>query len=177
MLNALGQAVNKPDFRDIRSEAQLRRISPSDILGGRNAAMAGYGGLFPQLQIHWQAKKDLITLITENHDVTKHRQQAGVSGKGRNDPPPGFLEKSGLPSDPILRAMHGHMHPMEEVLLPLRPKMPIDERPRTKNDLTTLEAVEKDFYLFMAESFCLTLEDARRTIKLNSPPPQGTKKS
>jgi hypothetical protein len=168
MLNALGQAADKPSFRDVGSDTALRRISPDDILGTPNRIpLPGYSRYFPKIQSHWQSKAGLIRLIFENHDVTKHRQQAGVSGKGRQDPPTGFYEALGLPNDPVARAMHGPMPPMEEVLIPKRPKMPIDQRPPSLAEWTSLEETEKDFYSLIGDSFYFALQDARQTIILN----------
>ena len=95
MLNALGHAVDRSGFRDISSDRDLRRISPDDILGANKPERAGYARLFPELQSHWKNKNDLIQLIFENHDVTKHRHQALVGGKYRLDPPEGFTRASG----------------------------------------------------------------------------------
>lgn len=87
MLNALGQAADKAAFRDVASDSALRRIGPEDILGVKKSPLSGYPTYFPSLQAHWTSKAELVFLIFENHDVTKHRQEAGVTGMSRLDPP------------------------------------------------------------------------------------------
>jgi hypothetical protein len=167
MLNALGQAVDKSGFRDVSSEKALRRIGPDDILGGANRTeLSGYAKLFPALQSLWKNNTDLLRLIFENHDVTKHRHQAMSGGKVRLDPPMGFYEALGIPNDPVARAMYGPMPPQEHVDIPRRPKLPTGQRPATRSEWTQLESVEKDFIPFLSMSFCLALQDARRTIIL-----------
>jgi hypothetical protein len=60
-------------------------------------------------------------------------------------------------------------HPMQEVLIPKRPKLPIDQAPASRGGWTPLEGAEKEFYALIAKSFRLAVEDARRTIILNDP--------
>jgi hypothetical protein len=168
MLNALGQAVDRPKFRDVSSDAALKKIGPNDILGAPNRPpRPGYSRYFQTIQSHWQNKADLIRLIFENHDVTKHRQQAGLNGKARLDPPVGFYEALGLPDDPVARGMCGPMPPMEKVSIPKRPKLPIDQRQPLPDEWTSLEETEKEFYLLIADSFHFALADARQTIILH----------
>jgi len=166
MLNALGQAVDKSLFRDVTSEKTLQRINPDDILGSKRDALAGYAKYFPTLQAAWQSQRGLFAAIFENHAVTKHRQQAGVTGKGRTDAPVGFFDSMGIPDDPLSQGIHGPFHPMLEVWLPKRPKLPIDQRPIEQDGLTTLESTEKEFYTLITNSFRWTVEDARKTIVL-----------
>jgi hypothetical protein len=169
MLNALGQAADKAAFRDVSSEKTLQRINPDDVLGAKRAPLAGYAKYFPTLQAAWQSEANLFATIFENHDVTKHRQQAGVTGAGRSDPPIGFYASMGIPEDPISQGLYGPFHPMQEVLIPKRPKLPIDQAPASRGGWTPLEGAEKEFYALIAKSFCLAVEDARRTIVLNDP--------
>jgi hypothetical protein len=169
MLNALGQAVDKAAFRDVSSEKTLQRINPDDVLGTKRPALEGYAKYFPALQNTWQSNGELFATIFENHDVTKHRQQAGVSGKSRPDPPTGFFESMGIPDDPLSQGLHGPFRPMLEVLLPKRPKLPIDQAQSSNDSWTTLEGTEKEFYRLVTTSFCLVVEDARRTIVLSDP--------
>jgi len=170
MLNALGQAAEKAAFRDVTSEKTLQRINPDDVLGVKRAALEGYAKYFPTLQATWQRQAALFAIIFENHDVTKHRQQAGVSGKGRMDPPPGFFASMGIPDDPISQGIQGPFRPMQEVILPKQPKLPIDQPRASQDGWTTLERTEKEFYALITTSFRLAVEDARRTIVLKNRP-------
>jgi len=167
MLNALGQAVDKPGFRDVASDSGLRRIGPDDILGARKPPLDGYLRYFPSLQSYWARNSVLVAQIFENHDVTKHRQQAGITGTSRLDAPLGFYEALGLPDDPLIRATKGPAPPMKTVLVPKRPKLPIDQRPLSNSEWISLEEIEREFYTFIGESFCLGLQDAQKTIVLN----------
>jgi len=169
MLNALGQAVDKAAFRDVSSEKTLKLISPNDVLGTKRPALAGYAKYFPTLQAAWQAEATLFGTIFENHDVTKHRQQANGSGKGRGDAPVGFFASMGIPDDPLSQGIHGPIHPMQEVLLPKQPKLPIDQDPIERKEWTTLEVTEKDFYALITKSFRLAYEDAKKNITLKDP--------
>ena len=117
----------------------------------------------------WKADAPLLELIFANHDVTKHRQQAGVTGMGRVDPPTGFYDSLGIPDDPISHGMYGPSHPMQEVRIPKHPKLPISQAPKERAAWTSLEELEKTFYALITKSFQLALEDARRTIILKDP--------
>ena len=169
MLNALGQAADKAAFRDVTSEKTLQQINPDDLLGAKRTPLGGYAKYFPTLQATWQGKANLFLTIFGNHDVTKHRQQAGVNGMGRSDPPIGFYASMGIPDDPISQGLHGPISPMQEVLLPKRPKLPIDQAPASRDAWTSLEEAEKEFYALITESFRLAVEDVRKTIALNDP--------
>jgi len=85
---------------------------------------------------------------------------------GRSDPPTGFYASMGIPDDPISQGMLG---PMQNVLIPKQPKLPIEQAPRALDAHISLEDVEKDFYALMTKSFRLAVEDARTTIVLNDP--------
>ena len=169
MLNALGQAADKSAFRSVSSDRDLRRIGPDDILGSKRDSLVGYARYFPRLQALWQSHSGLLKLIFENHDVTKHRHQATVSGKCRTDPPKGFYESLGLPADPIVRAINGPASPMAEVWMANEPKLPYDETRSSTEACATLETTEKQFLDFVSKSFCLALGDAKQTIPLNGP--------
>jgi hypothetical protein len=169
MLNALGQALDKAVFRDVSSEKTLRQINPDDVLGVKRSPLAGYAKYFPTLQTGWQSDTELFVTIFENHDVTKHRQQAGVTGKGRSDAPVGFYASMGIPEDPISQGLYGPFFPMQEVSIPKRPKLPIDQAPGSPDAWTSLESAEKKFYALITKSFQLAVEDARRNIALNDP--------
>lgn len=170
MVNALGNAAEASAFRDIKSENDLRHIVPADIIGSRTSKpLPGYRKFFPDTQDYWLSKAELLRLIFENHDVTKHRQQVSLNATSRLDPPRGFFESLGLPQDPLIRALRGPAPPLAEVRLPRNPKLPNDEKPKSSDAWTTLEAIEKELHEFLSKSFCLTVGDAKRTIRLNGP--------
>jgi hypothetical protein len=180
MLNALGQAYDKDGFRDVSSAPALKGISPRDVLPAPGKKpRPGYPQLFPNLFRYWNAKAEIIRLVCENHDVTKHRQRAHWGGKFRDDPPPGFFPAlvkfrqdpppgfsftPAVPGDDLSRFM---VAPMEWVRIPKDPKEPIDQLPSGPSAWTTLENLEAEYRPLICESFCIALSDARINIKLN----------
>jgi len=96
-LNALGQAYLPHGFRQTTDDASLRKISPRDILGTRSSGpLSGWLTLFSEFQHHCLIHSDLLAIVMENHDVTKHRQSGFHGGKTRSDPPEGFFERLGI---------------------------------------------------------------------------------
>jgi hypothetical protein len=165
MLNALGQAVDVSAFRDVGDDRALRGISPKDILGnGRDKPRPGYQTIFPKVSTLWNNRVELIRMITENHDVTKHRHQAMVSGQVRQDPPEGFFHRAGMPDDLQHRVFFS---PMAEVFLGSHPKLPIGQTPVEPTERSTLEKVEQEFHELINDSLLLAEKDARSNIKLN----------
>lgn len=160
-LNALGQARLVPGFRAVTDEEALRKISPRDIIGSQ--PLPGWGKLFPRFQNHCVAHKSLISLIADNHDVTKHRQAGFAGGKIRMDPPKGFFERLGLPENHPART---HIAPMQEVLIPLHPKLPMEARSSDLAAWTHLETMIEEFRVFINEAVCLAKDDASATLKL-----------
>ena len=157
-LNALGQAVDKSAFRDVSSRAELRGISPRDVLGEERKALRGYASFFPTFQAHWRAHTELIRIVTDNHDVSKHRHSIFFGGTVRDDPPPEF-SALGVPEDAA-----AFFAPLSETLLPKDPKEPAQTMPVNLEAWTTLESLEQDFIEFLCRSVCLAVSDARRTI-------------
>ena len=158
-LNALGQAVDKKAFRDISSRNALKGISPRDVFGPK--ALPGYGRLFPTFQAEWIKEAELIRLVTDNHDVSKHRQSVFHGGTLRDDPPAEF-SALGIPED-----VRDWYAPTSETLLPNDPKEPTQTQPVELDQWTTLEELEQRFGAFLSQSVCLAVTDARRSIPLS----------
>jgi hypothetical protein len=84
-LNVLGQARQPTGFRTVTDEGALRRISPRDVTGtAQTPPLPGWLALFPQFQRHCVDHSALLTLVADNHDVTKHRQSGFAGGKIRS---------------------------------------------------------------------------------------------
>jgi hypothetical protein len=105
----------------------------------------------------------LCTLVADNHDVTKHRQAGFSGGRLRSDPPPGFFESLGVPEGELRRSL---LAPMQQVLIPLRPKLPTEARSSDLADWTQLEQVIEAFQKFINEAVCLANRDAQATLQL-----------
>jgi hypothetical protein len=163
-LNALGQARQPNGFRSVSDENALKKISPRDVMGkSTSQPLLGWKTLFPQFQHHCLNHSSLLTIIMDNHDVTKHRQSGFSGGKVRSDPPQGFYESLGIPEDHPLRYM---IAPMKEVLIPFQPKLPLEARSSDLADWTHLEQVVDDFRHFINEAVCLANSDAQQTLNL-----------
>jgi len=121
---------------------------------------------FSTLQSYWQGKAPLLSLIFDNHDVTKHRHQTPLHGVSRQDPPAGFYEDLGLPNDPLIRIIKGPIPPVKETWISKVPKLPADQRPTSRDHLVSVESVELEFHEFIANSFKLALQDAQHNIVL-----------
>ena len=164
-LNALGNAVNPGDFMDVTNAKALRQVNPLNITGGDAIPpVPGYLQYFPALQRHWQSHQSLLKAITEQHDVSKHRQTIYSGGKVRGDPPQGFFESLGVPEDAPGRIL---LHPQEEILLLPDAKTPPAERKVSKHgDALKFEALTNSYCEFINTSCVLALEDARSQISL-----------
>lgn len=163
-LNALGQAVDATQFRDIRDEADLRRVSPRDVTGpGKDCPLSGYSTFFPRFQRHLLAAGDLLQIIVDNHDVSKHRQHSFSGGTLRNDPPPGYFEGLGLDAEDSRRLL---VTPYSEILIGKQPKLPMELRPKDLAAWTRLETIIKDFSAFIQEAVARAASDAASTIEI-----------
>lgn len=160
-LNAFGQARQSSGFRSVTDEGALRRISPRDIIG--SPPLSGWLDLFPQFQRHCISHMPLLTIITDNHDVTKHRQAGFSGGKVCMDPPPGFYERLGLPDKHPARTI---IAPMQEVLIPLHPKLPLEAQSSDLAAWTRLEKVIEEFRQFINEAVCLANDDTKAKLQL-----------
>lgn len=170
-MNALGTAVAPSEFCDVANDSELRKIAPSNILGTWNkvgsrtrAPLPGYGKYFPTLQKYWQDQRQFLSLITEQHDVSKHRSRVFAGGSIRKDPPPGFFEKLRIPDDKSLRHQ---FHPMEEIILDADPKTPVTKRKSVPfEEIANLEALADAFRRFIDESCWNALVDGTSHIEL-----------
>jgi hypothetical protein len=161
-LNALGQALLPAEFRSVQDKKALRRLSPTDVIG--NSPTPGWSRVFPSFQQHLVASSSLITLIMNNHDTSKHRQQGFYGGKHRLDAPPGYFDARGLSATDQNRFV---MSPMESVLIPKDPKIPIEERPPDLSEWTTLESLIAEFMPFINEALQCGLLDAKSNMPLS----------
>ncbi len=169
-LNALGYAAYASGFRDVTDERAQRRIKPLDVTGeaSRSSGVApvpGYAKVFPGVQQYWQAQSVLISSIRELHDVSKHRRTIYTGGQARMDPPEGFYEALGVPSDSVQRAL---FRPMAEILLKPDPKAPsVSRKLKPRQELELLERLVPQFAGFMEKTGELALRDSGSTIPQN----------
>jgi len=168
-LNALGHAVLPGQFRDITDDRAFRQISPKDILGDRipkspRLPLSGYEVIFPKLQTYWQLKREMMLLIIEQHDVSKHRETIFTGGNVRSDPPPGFYESIGVERGQGEEWLYG---PMEGIILQKNPKSRHSDRvPQEKKDFVFLEDIASEFTEFIRESGKLSFQDVKSNIEL-----------
>lgn len=169
-LNALGYcASGNQQFWDITSERELRGISPSDILGRPSANppqqhLAEYDTFFPEVRKYWESEKDLLNIIFEQHDVSKHRETIFVGGMCRKDPPPGFFESIGI--DPDNSAQSALFWPMGEIIIKNDPKIPKKDRTPQSTNRILLETLVPSFQEFAEITGELILNDSRTNIAL-----------
>jgi hypothetical protein len=169
-MNALGNAVDPAQFKDITDEKALRGIAPHNIVGGSDPAnkrqqpLPGYGLYFPEVQKYWQTNRALVDLVMEHHDISKHRTAMSADGRINRDAPPGFFEALGIGEDLGTRFQFS---PLEEILLEPEPKKPLDNRAEVKyEDVKRLEDLAEEFCEFINKSCRLWLSDATAHIKL-----------
>lgn len=173
-LNALGYcASSMKKFRDVTSEKGLKQVSPFDILGRENTNppqpyLSEYDAYFPNVRKYWESKKDIIEIIFEQHDVSKHRETIFAGGRSRTTPPLGFFESLGLDPDPSKNIGGAVFWPMEEIIIKNDPKIPKNVRKTLppKNHIT-LEWLVPEFQGFAEKTGELALNDAKTNIKLN----------
>lgn len=171
LLNALGWAASRPDFRDVSEDDGLANIRPGDVFGGVSKAgnpktpLPGYLKVFPAVQKYWQKNSGLIGFIMEQHDVSKHRTATITSGgELRTDPPTGFFENLGIANDEFDRET---FTPPMEILLDTGVKTPNTVRMAGRGVLTyRLEDAAVLFGSFIAKTGVLAEQNARKYIKL-----------
>lgn len=171
-LNALGYAIDSEKFKDITDEKGLKGIQPINIVGDPNStdkrfrSLEGYALYFPTLQEYWKNNEELLKVIFEQHDVSKHRSRIEIGGKYRTDAPEGFFESLAIGEDKGLRFNYS---PMEEIILMPEPKTPPSKQnpEATYVNFATLEEVAEAFCQFINVSCVKALEDAQNNIKLN----------
>ncbi|WKZ46053.1 MAG: hypothetical protein QY306_09535 [Anaerolineales bacterium] len=168
-LNALGFAARPDLFRDVKIDRSLRQISPKDILGEDPTKLSkvpvlGYKTVFPTLQMYWQSNSDVIGIIIEQHDVSKHRETIFEGGKSRSDPPSGFYESIGIQENDEIKWMY---EPMAEIILRNNPKSAhVAKKSQEVKDFITLESLADKFVNFIQESGKLAFQDAKENIEL-----------
>jgi len=168
-LNALGFCAEPSAFRDVSEANAIRKVSPFDILGKDNAnppcpPLDGYTKIFPSVQSYWKSRKNIWSIVFEQHDVSKHRGTIYVGGQLRLDPPPGFYENIGLSADSSQRML---FTPMKEIILQSEPKTPHTRRvPQPRENLALLEEFVPQFRDFVVETGSLALKDAKQNINL-----------
>jgi hypothetical protein len=162
-LNALGYIADSRFFVDINDENKIKSIAPYNVIG--KSPVLGYDRYFPSLKEYWCERRDLIHTISEQHDVSKHRQTIYIGGRMRNDPPTGFFEAIKT-KDEVGKQIY--FTPMSEIILMPQPKTPWHQkRPSDSKSYDKLENVAEEFCAFINVSGVKALEDARITIKLN----------
>lgn len=166
-LNALGNSAFSSEFRDITQPGALRRISPSDILDTNATLFTAYSKHFPKVQSLWTANADLLQIIRDCHDVSKHRSTIFTGGKCQTNAPEGFWEMLGLQNN--LDAQW-QFWPMEEIILTRNAKLPTVQRvPTPVSQQVLLEDVAERFVDFINDTVKLALEDAKCSFKLPVP--------
>jgi hypothetical protein len=170
-LNALGYcASSEAEFRDVTCEKGLKKISPCDILGRPNSNppqpyLSEYDKYFPGVRKYWESKKELINMVFEQHDVSKHRETIFVGGRCRTTPPLGFLETIGI--DPNNSSQSSKFWPMEEIIIKRNPKTPRKDRtPQPVEGRVLLETLVPEFQEFVETTGALAFSDAKANIKL-----------
>jgi len=167
-INALGYIANKDQFLDITNGRALTKISPRNIIGKRPECepdCPGYKNYFPSLQSYWCENRELLSVIFEQHDVSKHRSTIYRGGQSRNDPPPGFFEKLGIAGNKVAE---GLFTPLAEVILSPEPKaLRYQRKHKEYKDTYKLEEIAEGFCTFINMCGTKALQDAKTTIKLN----------
>jgi hypothetical protein len=173
-MNALGSAIAPSEFLDVSDYNKLQRIAPSNMLGKWNKSglqtrppLSGYEKYFPELQKYWQDQRQFLSIITEQHDVSKHRSRVYGGGSIRKDPPPGFFERLRIPDD---KSSRSQFHPMEEIILDAEPKTPVTKRKSIPfEQIANLESVADAFRRFINDSCVTAFNDATSHVNLPHP--------
>lgn len=165
-INSLGYAMAPQEFKDVTDYEALKQVSPRNILGTtKQEPLIGYKNYFPNVSKYWHANKDLLDIIIEQHDVSKHREVIYQGGKHRTDAPAGFFESLGVADNPSVQSLSW---PMEEIILLPDPKTPYIKRTQTtQTNLKTLEIVAEKFCIFINTTGEKALSDAKTYVKLN----------
>lgn len=164
-LNALGNSVYVEGFRDVTDSKALKQICPIDVLGDLDhkiPPMSGYTKYFPRIQELWNRHRDILNIIFDNHDVSKHREMLYSGGKYRNDPPTGFFEALGV-KDKSAESLV--LTPMAEIILVPDPKTPrVNRQPTPLVDQILLEEIAIRFCYFINKTVALALKDELANI-------------
>ncbi|NTW34178.1 MAG: hypothetical protein HGB12_16430 [Bacteroidetes bacterium] len=166
-LNALGNAINSNLFRDISNEKELKQIKPNDMIGdtsNKNSRLPliGYKDYFNNALTYWQENSKLLSVITDHHDVSKHRESIFIGGMTRQDVPKDFFESLGV-TDKFTQAM---FHPMAEIILQDDPKRHrLNESKHISKSNLLLENLACDFCNFINKTGEIIYKDATNNIK------------
>lgn len=163
-MNAIGCAVQGDGFHDINDEKCLRRISPSNILGGAQrhpGKLKGYSTIFPRTTALWVSHVNILNIIFEQHDVSKHRHIIYLGGSSRNDPPSGFWDSLGIPEE-----CRPEFAPVREVILGKNLKQPVMNWGNNAEQFVYLEEVVVDFFKFINLTGEAILNDVIENIPL-----------
>lgn len=163
-MNAIGYAVQEDGFHNINDDKFLRRISPSNILGrpqSRSGQLKGYLTIFPRTTALWASHIDMLNIIFEQHDVSKHRHIIYLGGSSRNDPPSGFWDSLEIPEE-----YRPEFAPVREVILGKNLKQPSKDWSNNAEEFVYLEEVVVDFFKFIDLTGEDILNDAIENIPL-----------
>jgi hypothetical protein len=166
-LNAFGNSFSAKEFHDISEFKELKKITPYNIIGTPTAKpLSGYSKYFPKLQSFWQKNQDLLSIIINLHDVSKHRKTIYQGGMARLDPPSGFYESLGI-NEEACKSMYW---PMAEIIISDNPKEPVFDKNTNSNKKSNsmlLEELAPTFCDFINTSGKLILEETRSNVPLN----------
>lgn len=160
-VNAFGWALRPTGFHDVGDARALRRISPSNVAGRPEQLCTGYAEVLPRMTALWTDRSQTIRLVTENHDVSKHRYAHLWGATLRNDPPEDLLASVGMTSWNIQLF---HRTPMSQILLPREPKRSLDSRPAALDEWIDLVELQRDHESLLTESISATLIDLRAAV-------------
>jgi len=163
-LNAIGYATKGKGYRNINDPKELRKVSPYDVAGNRTGVkpMSGYKDTFPRTQELWRINSELMELIFEQHDVSKHRHTIFEGGSMRNDAPEGFWEYVNVPESERSLFM-----PMKEIILGNDLKLPIEDRlPQKVEEFIYLEDIAEEFFEFVSILGYKILKDISENIPI-----------
>lgn len=167
-LNALGYVADSRQFRDVTDVKALKKINPYDILGKppkyTKGFVAGYDTYFPNLKEYWIEHRNLIHIIADQHDVSKHRSTIFKGGKINLDPPLGFFKKLGIEDNKVMQTLYS---PMERIILIREPKTPWRQHEKDQTPYI-LENITEEFCTFINSCGEKALNDARHNIKLKN---------
>lgn len=169
-LNAVGYGTIGMGFRNVSDERELARIAPKDVVGNANAnplvnPLSGFTAVFPSLVQYWQSKMTLLTIVIDQHDVSKHRRTIYLGGQGGFEDSDGALTVSDPVSPDRFMVL---LHRMKEIHLEPNPKIPRSKKPPfTHADMLHLEQLVPTFVKIINKTGQLALADARQNIHPN----------
>jgi len=151
-MNAIGNAKDATQFRDVTDENSLYLIGPDDIIGEHSRS--GYAMHFPLLHALWKANAGLIYTVFEYHGVSKCREVQDNGAEPRTDPPAGFF-------DDMHEDERRHFTPYAQIILGPDIKKPRGTRSKMwqHERYATLEQVMIDYKPFIEESMHVALID------------------